>query len=438
MIFKPDGAYNIFRSDGAYKFRKELICVKRPLITALSLFMCLILAWSCTAVSISMEEFEILSSFISLPPENAETVDASVSVSSSQPETNAKAVCLMEKSTKKILYAQNEEQKLYPASVTKIMTLLLVCESIDSGKISLNDAVTASDEASAKGGSQIWLKPGETMTVDELLKAAAVYSANDACTALGEHISGSETAFTELMNERAGQLGMNSTHFENCTGLDDSAENHLTTAYDVALMSAELLKHDIIKNYSTVWMYTLRDGQTQLVNTNKLVRFYKGCTGLKTGTTSKAGCCVSASALRDGMELIAVVLGSDNSDDRFSSAKNMLDWGFANYEIYTPDFDKNAVHPIKAAGGAEDYVYPTVTVPEPILINKGEAQNIKTEISLPDFVKAPVKKGDRVGTLDVTLSDKVLSSYDITAEKDVGVLTFSLAFKRILRSFAVK
>lgn len=412
--------------------------MKRSLIIALSLFMSLILAWSCAGVAISKEEFEILSSFSKSLPENAETVDASVSAVSSAPETSAKAVCLMEKSTKKVLYAQNEKEKLYPASVTKIMTLLLVCESIDSGKISLRDTVTASDEASSKGGSQIWLKPGETMSVDELLKAAAVYSANDACTALGEHVSGSETAFVNLMNARAKELGMNDTHFENCTGLDDSTTEHLTTAYDIALMSAELLKHDIIKNYSTIWMDTLRDGQTQLVNTNKLVRFYKGCTGLKTGTTSKAGCCVSASAQRDGMELIAVVLGSSNSNDRFSSARSMLDWGFANYEIYTPEFDKNAVHPIKVNRGAEDYVSPIVPVPEPILINKGESENIKAEISLSDSVYAPVEKGAKIGSLTVTLSDKTLSSYDIAAEKDVGVLTFSLAFKRILRSFANK
>ncbi|MCI5538339.1 MAG: D-alanyl-D-alanine carboxypeptidase [Oscillospiraceae bacterium] len=412
--------------------------MKRSLIIALSLFMSLILAWSCAGVSISKEEFEILSSFSRSVPENGKTVDASVPAVSSVPEIRAKAVCLMEKSTKKVLYARNENEKLYPASVTKIMTLLLVCESIDSGKISLTDTVSASDNASGKGGSQIWLKPGETMSVDELLKAAAVYSANDACTALGEHISGSETAFVNMMNKRASELGMKNTHFENCTGLDDSTENHLTTAYDIALMSAELLKHDIIKNYSTIWMDSLRDGQTQLVNTNKLVRFYQGCTGLKTGTTSKAGCCVSATAKRDGMELIAVVLGSSNSDDRFSSARNMLDWGFANYEIFTPEFDKNAVHPIKVNRGAEDYVSPIVPVPEPILINKGSSENIKVEITLSDSVDAPVSKDNKLGSLTVKSGDETLSSYDIKAEKNVGVLTFSLALKRILRSFAVK
>ena len=426
----------IFKLLKAYKFRKELICVKRTFIIVLSIFMSLVFAWSCAGVSISKEEFEMLLSFSRSAPENGKTVDASVPAVSSAPETKAKAVCLMEKSTKKVLYAQNENERLYPASVTKIMTLLLVCESIDSGKISLADTVSVSDNASGKGGSQIWLKPGETMTVDDLFKASAVYSANDACTALGEYISGSETAFVNVMNARAEELGMKNTHFENCTGLDDSTENHLTTAYDIALMSAELLKHDIIKNYSTIWMDTLRDGQTQLVNTNKLVRFYQGCTGLKTGTTSKAGCCISASAQRDAAELIAGVLGSDNSNDRFSSAKSLLDWGFANYEIFTPEFDSSVIYPVKVAGGAEDYISPIVPVPEPVLINRGASENVKVEISLPECVDAPVSKGDSIGFLTVKSGDETIATYDIKAEKDVGVLTFSIALKRILRSFA--
>ena len=243
-------------------------------------------------------------------------------------EIKAKAAVLMDASTGKVLMKYNENEKLYPASVTKIMPLLLVCEAIDDGRISLGDVVTVSGSASSKGGSQIWLKEGEQMTVDELLKATAVYSANDACTALGEYIAGSDEAFVNLLNERASQLGMTSTHFENCTGLDDTTENHLTTALDVAVMSRELLKHDLITNYTTIWMDSLRNGQTELVNTNKLVRFYEGTTGLKTGTTSKAGCCVSASAMRDGTHLIAVVMGSENSSDRFETAKAMLNWGF--------------------------------------------------------------------------------------------------------------
>ena len=219
-------------------------------------------------------------------------------------EIKAKAAVLMDVSTGKVLMKYNENQRLYPASVTKIMPLLLVTEAIDEGRISLDDVVTVSATAASKGGSQIWLKEGEQMTVDDLLKATAVYSANDACTALGEYIAGSDEAFVSLLNERAKQLGMTNTNFENCTGLDDTTENHLTTAMDVAIMSRELLKHDLIVNYTTIWMDSLREGQTELVNTNKLVRFYEGTTGLKTGTTSKAGCCVSASAMLNLAQIV--------------------------------------------------------------------------------------------------------------------------------------
>ena len=236
-------------------------------------------------------------------------------------EIKAKAAVLMDASTGKVLLKYNENEKLCPASVTKIMPLLLVVEAIDSGKIKLNDVVTVSANASSKGGSQIWLKEGEQMTVDDLLKATAVYSANDACSALGEYVSGSEEAFVSALNKRAAELGMKNTNFENCTGLDDTTINHLTTALDVAIMSKELLRHEMIINYTTIWMDSVRGGETELVNTNKLVRFFEGTTGLKTGTTSKAGCCVSASAMRNGTHLIAVVLGSENSSDRFETAK---------------------------------------------------------------------------------------------------------------------
>ena len=282
------------------------------------------------------------------------------SAEESQPpvEIKAKAAVLMDVSTGKVLMKYNENEKVYPASVTKIMPLLLVCEAIDEGRISLSDVVTVSGSASSKGGSQIWLKEGEQMTVDELLKATAVYSANDACTALGEYIAGSDEAFVEMLNKRAKELGMNNTHFENCTGLDDTTENHLTTAMDVATMSKELLSHELIVNYTTIWMDSLRDGQTELVNTNKLVRFYEGTTGLKTGTTSKAGCCVSASAMRDGTHLIAVVMGSENSSDRFETAKSMLNWGFANYSTVTPVIDSNLIPAVGVINGVEEKIYP--------------------------------------------------------------------------------
>lgn len=242
-------------------------------------------------------------------------------------EVKAKSAILMDRTTGAVLMRMNENEKLYPASVTKIMSMLLVAEAIDSNTIRLTDEVTASANAAKKGGSQIWLKEGETMTVDELLKATAVYSANDACTALGEYIAGSDEAFVTMMNERAAELGMKNTHFDNCTGLDDTSTTHLTTAYDVALMSRALMDYGFILQYTRIWTDSLRDGKTELVNTNKLIRFYEGATGLKTGTTSKAGCCISATASRDDTDLIAVVMGADSSNDRFEGAKAMLNWG---------------------------------------------------------------------------------------------------------------
>ncbi|MBQ2135263.1 MAG: D-alanyl-D-alanine carboxypeptidase, partial [Clostridia bacterium] len=244
-------------------------------------------------------------------------------------DIKAKSVILMEVNTGKILYEDNADEALPPASITKIMSLLLVMEAIDRGDFDLQTVISASEHACSMGGSQIWLEPGESMEVDSLLKAAVIASANDATVALGEAVAGSEEGFVALMNERAKELGMINTNFVNCTGLD--AEGHLTSAHDVAIMSCELIKHDLIKDYSTVWMDTLRNGESELVNTNKLVRFYEGTTGLKTGTTSTAGYCLSATAQRNGMELAAVVMGGDTSNDRFGGAKKLLDYGFANY-----------------------------------------------------------------------------------------------------------
>ena len=291
-------------------------------------------------------------------------------------EVKAKAAVLMDGSTGKVLMQMNADEKLYPASVTKIMSLLLVMEALDNNKIRLTDIVTTSAVAASKGGSQIWLKEGETMSVDELLKATAVYSANDACTALGEYIAGSDEAFVMMMNDRARELGMENTTFENCTGLDDDTENHLTTAYDIAIMSRELMKHELIREYTTIWMDTLRDGQTELVNTNKLIRFYNGATGLKTGTTDKAGCCVSATATRDGTSLIAVVMGADNSSDRFEGAKAMLNWGFANYTSFTPQIDKALITNVNVIMGEERVLTPQLPSVTGVLIPKGRESDI--------------------------------------------------------------
>ncbi len=351
-------------------------------------------------------------------------------------EIKAKAAVLMDASTGKVLMKYNENEKLYPASVTKIMPLLLVCEAIDEGRISLSDVVTVSGSASSKGGSQIWLKEGEQMTVDELLKATAVYSANDACTALGEYIAGSDEAFVNLLNERASQLGMTNTHFENCTGLDDTTENHLTTALDVAIMSRELLRHDLITNYTTIWMDSLRNGQTELVNTNKLVRFYEGTTGLKTGTTSKAGCCVSASAMRDGTHLIAVVMGSENSSDRFETAKSMLNWGFANYTTVTPVIDKNLIPDVGVINGVTEKISPKIPEANSVLIEKGREADITQTVDLAVDVVAPVENGQVLGTVTFRLGDEEIGVYNLTAPDSVGSLDFGIIFKRIISAIA--
>lgn len=351
---------------------------------------------------------------------------------------NAKACVLMDASTGEVLFSKNEHEKLYPASVTKIMPILLVMEAIDSGKISLEDKVTASAVAASKGGSQIWLKEGEQMTVDELLRAAVIASANDACTALGEYIAGSEEGIVKMMNDRAKELGMNDTNFVNCTGLDDETTEHLTSAYDIALMSKQLLSHERITNYSTVWMDSLRDGATQLVNTNKLVRFYKGTTGLKTGTTSKAGHCVSASAQRNDLHLIAVVLGSENSTDRFESAKAMLNWGFANYEIVIPEFDKSLITDINIIKGIENSLTPSMDEIKPITLKSGLKGKIETQIDLATDVEAPVEKGQKFGSLRFVADGETISEYSLYAPKEVRRLKISDILLRLLSSMSLR
>ncbi|MBR3835439.1 MAG: D-alanyl-D-alanine carboxypeptidase [Clostridia bacterium] len=347
-------------------------------------------------------------------------------------EVRAKSAVLMDGTTGKVLMKMNEHEKLYPASVTKIMSLLLVMEALDGNKIRLTDIVTTSPVAASKGGSQIWLKEGETMSVDELLKATAVYSANDACTALGEYIAGSDEGFVQMMNDRAAELGMKNTHFENCTGLDDDAENHLTTAYDIAIMSRELMKHELIKDYTTIWMDSLRNGQTELVNTNKLIRFYNGATGLKTGTTNKAGCCVSATATRDGTSLIAVVMGSDNSSDRFEGAKAMLNWGFANYTTLAPQIDKSLIADVNVIMGEERTLTPQIPSATSVLVPKGREGEIVQNVELTTAVEAPVESNQTLGTVTVSLDGEVLGKYNLTAPHYVDRLSFMTVFCRLL------
>lgn len=349
-------------------------------------------------------------------------------------DVKAKSAVLMDQTTGKVLMKMNENQKLYPASVTKIMSMLLVAEAIDNNTIRLTDEVTASTEASKKGGSQIWLKEGETMTVEEMLKATAVYSANDACTALGEYIAGSDEGFVMMMNERAQELGMKNTHFDNCTGLDDTTQTHLTTAYDIALMSRELMKHQFIMQYTKIWMDSLRDGKTELVNTNKLIRFYEGATGLKTGTTSKAGCCISATATRDGTSLIAVVMGADNSKDRFEGAKTMLNWGFANYETVTPKIDKSLITDVNIIMGEEKKITPQISGGSQFLIPKGKEKDLTQEINLAAAVEAPVESNQTLGTVTVKLNGNKLGEYRLTAPHYVERLSFGTVFKRMICS----
>lgn len=345
-------------------------------------------------------------------------------------EIKARSAILMEVHTGRILYEANADERLPEASVTKIMSLLLVMEAIKKGTITTETVVTASEHACSMGGSQIWLEPGESMTVDELLKATVIASANDACVALGELIAGSEEGFVALMNARAKELGMDNTTFMNCTGLD--AEGHLTTAHDVAIMSAELIKHPLIKQYSTVWMDTLRGGKSELVNTNKLVRFYEGTTGLKTGTTSIAKYCLAATAERGGLELVAVILAGDSSDDRFSGAKKLLDYGFANYSFSFFDADlKETEATVKR--GVNKTVGIESTEKVGVLTEKRSAGEITRQTEWEENIKAPIKKGDVVGYVNIYKGEEHIGRLPICATEDVEKLTVMVAIGWILK-----
>lgn len=348
-------------------------------------------------------------------------------------ELEAKAAVLMEVGTGRVLLKMNERERLYPASVTKILPMLLVVEALEAGRIGRDDLVTAGAEAAGKGGSQIWLKEGEQMTVEELLKATAVASANDACTALGEYLAGSDTAFVQQLNERAKQLGMRDTHFENCTGLDDSAEDHKTSAMDVAIMSRALLQHPMIREYTTIWMDSLRGGKTELVNTNKLVRFYPGATGLKTGTTAKAGCCISASAEREGLHLIAVVMGSPSSAARFDAAKALLNWGFANYTTVTPEIDRSLIPEVGVLGGVKDRITPQLPELAPLVTEKSKSGSLTQTVDLAVDVRAPVEAGQVLGTVTVQAGDETLGVYPLTAPAAVAALHFGFVLRRAAR-----
>ncbi|MBQ5902392.1 MAG: D-alanyl-D-alanine carboxypeptidase, partial [Clostridia bacterium] len=351
-------------------------------------------------------------------------------------EINAKSAILIEPESGTVLYELNADERLAPASITKIMSLLLIMEAIDTGRITLETVITASEHACSMGGSQIWLEPNEQMTVHELLKAVVIASANDATVALGEAVAGSEEGFVALMNEKAKSLGMTNTTFKNCTGLD--AEGHLTTARDIATMSRELLKHKDITKYTTVWMDSLRNGQTELVNTNKLVRFYDGATGLKTGTTNGAGCCLSATATRDGLSLVAVVLGCDNSDNRFADAKKLLNYGFANYGNANVKIDRDELPDLPVTKGTETSVTLTSDNSVSFLVTKGKEGDIQKSFDLPETLEAPVKAGDTVGTITFTLDGKTLGQLPVVTSNAVSRMTFSKGVGRILKALFLR
>lgn len=336
-------------------------------------------------------------------------------------ELDAKSAVLMDASSGTILYAVNEEEALPPASVTKIMTLLLVMEAVDGGAISLEDSVSASEYAASMGGSQIYLEPGETMSVRDLIKSVVIASANDAAVALAEYVCGSEEAFVKRMNERALELGMNHTMFENVTGLDDDVVNHLTSAKDIAIMSKELIRHPTIFEYTSIWMDTVRDGQFGLTNTNRLIRFYSGATGLKTGSTAKAKFCISATAKRDGLHLIAVIMGSSSRDARNISAQKLLDFGFANYALYRDESDSPIQAPV--LGGKTDTVN-AKHEPFELLVNKGEENKISSEIRLFENICAPISKGEKIGEILYFMGDTEIGRCTVTAMEKVEKISF--------------
>ncbi len=343
----------------------------------------------------------------------------------------APSAVLMEPQTGKVLFEKNAHEVRACASITKVMTLLLVFEAIDSGKLNMKDNVTASAHAASMGGSDIWLEEGETMTVDEMIKATVVASANDAAVALAEHLCGSEEEFVSKMNEKAKALGMKETTFKNCNGLDE--EGHLTSAYDVAIMSRELIKHKEIFKYTGIWMDYLRDGKTQIVNTNKLLKSYNGITGLKTGTTGDAGSCISATATRGKLSLIAVVLGSATGKERFNDAAAILDYGFANYSMYTPKIPDGAVTKIKVVNGMQREIKTTAPGTTPILIKKGEEKNITEALKLPESVEAPIAKGDKIGSVEYMLDKKKIAESQITADGEAEKMTFGSVFYEIFK-----
>lgn len=348
-------------------------------------------------------------------------------------EIKVKSSILMCMDTGDVIKENNAYEHLSPASVTKIMSILLIMEAIDSGKIKLNDMVTAGENAVSKGGSQIWLEVGEQMSVNDLLKAVIISSANDACTLLGEYVAGSDTAFVDMMNDRVKELGLKDSHFENCTGLDDDITNHYSCAYDLAVIAKEVMKYDLIKKYSTVWLDSLRGGETELNNTNKLINKYNGITGLKTGTTSNAGFCLCATATRDNMSLVSVVLGADTSDDRFNMSTQLLDFGFANYKLAKITLDQKQITPVKIENGRMKSITPVYNNTGCILVTKN-AGDFEYEYKIKESVKAPVRKDDTLGEVLVMSNNEQVASVKLISDQNVKKINFSYIFNELMKN----
>ena len=330
---------------------------------------------------------------------------------------------LIDQDSGQVLYEHNSHDKLRPASVTKIMSILLIMEALDSGEIKLTDKVPCSEKASSMGGSQIWLTTTETLTVDEMLKCMCVVSANDCTVAMAEFLCGSTDAFVDKMNKRAKELGMNDTCFKNCHGIDE--DDHVTSSYDIAIMSRELLsKHPSIKNYTTIWMDSIRDGKSQLVNTNKLVRNYEGCTGLKTGSTSLALYNLSASATRDNLNLIAVIMKAPTTALRFSEAKQLLDYGFNNYTSYQLSTENEIVKNISISQGVEKNLNAIYSSSNNIMLPKGSESKITQEINIPDTLTAPISQGEKIGEINYYLDGNLLASVDIVSDRSIKKIGF--------------
>jgi len=346
-------------------------------------------------------------------------------------EVNAKSALLMEAGTGEILAAQNQNEKAALASVTKIMTLLLVMEAIEDGRISVSDKVTVSSYAASMGGSQVFLEEGESMDVEELVKCAVIASANDAAVALAEHVGGNEKNFVSMMNKKAGELKMENTNFENVTGLDDTAKNHYSSALDIGIMSRELIKYDLIKKYSSLWQDTIRGGEFTLTNTNRLVRYYDGCNGLKTGSTDKAGFCISATAERDGMTLIAVIMGAESRDVRNAEARGLLDYGFSSYAVYSTEEKALENLPVHRGIKENTTIY---SKPFSRIIPKNKLKNVEQVYEIPENVSAPLKSGDAVGKIIYKLDGSILGTSDIFVAEDISKITYFDVFSKIIKS----